>query len=558
MRDGIQRLGVPVALGHAVTSFLSLFTPLAAQGQILHTLINSGVYSGSPSGFGLIMVSAGDVNGDARADLLFGAPGVVTVPFTGVSGLGRLAVGSPSAPVFRDHWGTGGAFGSAVASGGDADGDGVPDYAIGAYREPWNPVVGGPGQVQLFSGATGSVLQSMTGTLPGDNFASTIAMGDCNGDGYCDVTAGTNTALIGGVLTPELRLMSGRDGSLLWTVFPPSGIANLMVLGDVNGDGCADIVANNAILSGFDGSLIRYWTPPIAANANLATAPCGDIDGDGIADFVVGQFVDSGSAPLTTGAVAIISGATGSAVRIHVGTQVFQQFGYSVAGGFHADADDIPDYAVRSYSLPGTFFNGGVQVFAGATGALLQTWITPNNERIGAIANAGDIDGDGTAEMLIGSVTSFANPFCGNCGVAYVYQVAAGPAASTRLFGRGCPSSSGRLPVAEARGRPRIGSSFDVRLRAGPLTSFAIAFAGTPAQLDLTPIGAPGCMAHVAPFWSSVFPTSGIGVASFPVAIPSQPSLIGFSFDAQWAVLDVAANALGLITSTAVRSTVGG
>ncbi len=543
-----------MALTHVLTAVSVLASLAAAQGQVLGTILNTGIYSPSgPSGFGYGMVGLGDVDGDGLDDMLFPVPRAQMWGATG-TGLARVALAAPAA-TFRDTWGLVHDYYAVSAAGGrDIDGDGIPDYVVGAITATGSLQGPGPGKVFVYSGATGALLRTLDGTSPGDYFGVVTEVADCNGDGYADVLGGTNSAMVGGVLVGgELKVQSGRDGSLLWTAIGPS-VFPLLAIGDVDGDGCDDLVTPGRIRSGRDGSLIRTWSPPVS-NSYGPLATIGDVDGDGVPEFLCGAV--GPSTAQSTGAVGIISGATGLPIRVQVGLHQFDHFGMAVAGGFYADGDDVPDYAVRADTTIGFSIGAGrVEIYSGATGALLQSWQTPDLEHDGGLAVAGDADGDGTDELVIGATSTLSNP-CGFCGIAYIYQVAAGPAGSVRSFGRGCPDGTGRLPTAEAKGRPRVGSSFDLLLRAGQIQSAVIAVAGTPALVDLGPLGAPGCFAHTAPFWWSALPTDLYGRANFTVVVPNQPTLIGYAFDSQWVELDPAANALGIVTSTAVRARVG-
>jgi len=81
-------------------------------------------------------------------------------------------------------------FGRALAGLGDANGDGVPEVAVGASEAP-NTV----GQVFLFSGATGNLLQTLDYPLPGPQaparFGWALTAGvDTNGDGVSELLVG--------------------------------------------------------------------------------------------------------------------------------------------------------------------------------------------------------------------------------------------------------------------------------------------------------------------------------------------------------------------------------
>ena len=78
--------------------------------------------------------------------------------------------------------------------------------------------------------------------------------------------------------------------------------------------------------------------------------------------------------------------------------------------------------------------------------------------------------------------------------------------------------------------------------------------------MDLGAIGAPGNFAFINPIayepltWQGSF-IGWNGVA--PVVVPNQPSLIGFVVFGQAALLDAAANALGVITTSALEVRIG-
>jgi len=137
--------------------------------------------------FGTAVASVGDVDGDGREDLLVGAWNGqdqegertgIAVLFSGSSGKVLRQVAGTTA---YDH------FGAAVAGLGDVDGDGTPDFAVGAPQEPQK----GSGYVRVFSGATGGILFTLIGEAIGDLFGTSVcAMGDRNEDGIPDLMVG--------------------------------------------------------------------------------------------------------------------------------------------------------------------------------------------------------------------------------------------------------------------------------------------------------------------------------------------------------------------------------
>ena len=180
-------------------------------------------------------------------------------------------------------------------------------------------------------------------------------------------------------------------------------------VGDVDGDGLTDWATSNSshmagglanagqvrVHSGASGQLLGQVTGTLAnGRLGLRLAGLGDVDGDGLPEIAA-----------TQGArVLVISTATWSPVH-DLAPPTTNPF-LVLAGAGDADADGRPDLAVGDLS------QGRVWVHSGATGALLHTLTPPPSEDFGgfgaALAGAGDLDGDGRGELLVGA--PFRNP----------------------------------------------------------------------------------------------------------------------------------------------------
>lgn len=131
----------------------------------------------------------------------------------------------------------------------------------------------------------------------------------------------------------------------------------------------------------------------------------GDVDGDGFDDWIVG-------APLTnagggaTGRARVFSGRSGVLLLEVAGTSVGDEFGQSVAGVGDANGDGRADVAVGS---PGESNagagSGSVRLYSGANGALI--WRIDGGaagDRLGqSIHAAGDVNGDGFDDVVVGA-----------------------------------------------------------------------------------------------------------------------------------------------------------
>ncbi|MBM4013793.1 MAG: hypothetical protein FJ293_02375 [Planctomycetes bacterium] len=187
-----------------------------ASGSELHqfTSLQAG------SNVGWCVAATGDVDGDRVADLLVSAPfwraasGIVT---------GRVQVRSgATGAALRDHFGENASqflqdwYGATLADLGDVDGDGFPDYAIGALAFGHCQ----QGRVYVHSGASGAELHRLDGAECGTQLGIAIATaGDADRDGRNDLLLGEphhgsdlrgRVRIVSGV---DLRALSGIEGS---------------------------------------------------------------------------------------------------------------------------------------------------------------------------------------------------------------------------------------------------------------------------------------------------------------------------------------------------------
>jgi hypothetical protein len=193
------------------------------------------------------------------------------------------------------------------------NGDGKGDIVVDARGEH----VGGnayQGRIYVFSGTDGSLLFTLDSPNPQAEawFGFSAAVGDVNRDGKGDIvvgepgpgeTAGVNT------FQGRVYVFSGADGSLFFTLDTPNpqpvdGFGRSVAVGDVNGDGKADIavgrpsetVGGNAlqgrdyVFSGADGSLLLTLDTPNPQASVLfgSSAAVGDVNGDAKSDIAVG------------------------------------------------------------------------------------------------------------------------------------------------------------------------------------------------------------------------------------------------------------------------------
>jgi hypothetical protein len=219
------------------------------------------------------------------------------------------------------------------------------------------------------------VLWQVTSPVPGDRFGTSLAaVGDVDGDGVTDVLVGAPRAQTAGILTGRVALLSGSDGTE-W----------LGVTGDASYD---------AFGTSVDGA--------------------GDVDGDGVPDLLVGS--PAGTPP--AGSVHLLSGKDGAPLLMLVGDANGDRFGEAVAGVGDVDGDGVPDVAVGAPQADGLGTNGGrVSVYSGVDGSEHFTHQGAAFDHLGqAVAAAGDVDGDGRIDVLVGAPLADGLAFNGGAG----------------------------------------------------------------------------------------------------------------------------------------------
>ena len=141
--------------------------------------------------FGAALSSIDDLDGDGLFELIVGAPGR-TANATADHGQVEIYSFQSSSPI-RTYTGggleTSSLLGADVAGMGDVDGDGTPDFAAGVPGDSTNGP--GAGAVFVLSGADGSLLHSIFGQSAGDAFGNVLEAGsDMDGDGTDDIAVG--------------------------------------------------------------------------------------------------------------------------------------------------------------------------------------------------------------------------------------------------------------------------------------------------------------------------------------------------------------------------------
>jgi hypothetical protein len=412
--------------------------------------------------YGYAVSSAGDVNGDGYGDLIVGA---FNYDGVGIVDEGKvfLYLGSPSGLSTTPVWTAEGhqercEFGVSVASAGDVNGDGYDDIVVGApfFRNHYDS----EGRVYLWLGSAtgipGSVPWILDGGQAGALLGSCVAgAGDVNGDGYGDVILGASLYngnwRNGGAAYVFLGSPAGLSGAPIWTMLGDQDQCSLgravASAGDVNGDGYADILVgadryNNGFTDGgraylYLGSSTGPGRTPVwitdgnqdGAGYASVLAPAGDVNGDGFADILIGApgfddpEGDEGTASLFLG-----SNQRMSTTPAWVGenNSPGAWYGYSLGSAGDVNGDGFADVIIGiPLNTAQLGWEGRAEVYLGSAAGLASDamWFEDGHQYHatygGAVAGAGDVNGDGKSDVVVGA--PYYDDGQADEGTAYVY-----------------------------------------------------------------------------------------------------------------------------------------
>jgi len=301
---------------------------------------------------GLGIEAAGDVNHDGTPDVIAGAPGGDrTYVYSGDDGRILLNLFARQ----EDEL-----FGRKVSDLGDVDGDRHADVLVGA---PQNDAPGeDAGRAYVFSGETGKAILTLSGEEAGDAFGSSAGGGRHDGQQFIVVGApNAGPGDRGRVYVykdisgePAFVIDADDSGARLGGMF-------VSVVGDVNADGVPDVYASDwsdtslgrvtgrvYVHSGADGSRLLTFSGEAGGDGfGIGSGDAGDVDGDGHDDLIIGAWQHGGAAP-GGGKVYLFSGADGSLLRAYTGKVPGETFGFDATGIGDVNGDGTIDLLLTS------------------------------------------------------------------------------------------------------------------------------------------------------------------------------------------------------------------
>ena len=349
---------------------------------------------------------------------------------------------------------SGDSAGFALDGAGDMDGDGLDDLIVGAYGSAAGATDGGAAYI-VYGGSLAAGDRSLgdadhalygegTSDLTG---ASVAGVGDVDDDGFDDVLigayyessaysgAGAAYLVLGGLapsatLSDAEAMLTGPDSF----TFAGAAVAGA---GDVDDDGYADLLvgargestgasyagAAFLVLGPVGGELsladadAALYGEGSSDYAGAAVAGAGDVDGDGYDDVLVGAYgvnttgADGGRAYLVLGPIAGALGLAGADADFS-GEDAGDEAGVSVAGAGDVDGDGREDFLVGAREESTSGYLAGAVYLITSTSSGSHDLSVADAKLTGedgadyagvSLDGAGDVNGDGYADLIIGA-----------------------------------------------------------------------------------------------------------------------------------------------------------
>jgi hypothetical protein len=232
-----------------------------------------------------------------------------------------------------------------------------------------------------------------------------VAVGDVTGDGVADVVAGSN-----GGTYPEARVINGATGAVGSSFLGPlwNGSRVSVAVADVTGDGIADIAVGTdesgphiRVFRGGDFALLSDFTIPAPAGFwGFTQVALGDLTGDGQADLAVAWLSPNGTAVVGYDGATLSPGVSPARIfEFATPAGSFGGLGYLAAGD--VSGDGIADLVLSSsYGTPRVVTYSGRDLVQSNTLTAAADFVAGSFSTTGVRAAVADMNGDGIGDLL--------------------------------------------------------------------------------------------------------------------------------------------------------------
>jgi len=232
---------------------------------------------------------------------------------------------------------------------------------------------------------------------PGFQGGVRVAVGDVNGDGVADIITGPGPGA-----APHVKVFDGTNNQLIHSFFAysPSFAGGVFVAaGDINGDGAADIITGAGpgagphvkVFDGRTGAEIRSFFPFAPNFSGGVRVAAGDVNGDGFADIIAGA--GPGGGPQ----VGITDGTSNTVLHS------FFAYPPTFSGGVFVAAGDIDgDGRAEVVTGPGDGAPPQVNVFNPENPALNQSFFVGSTDNFRGVRVGTHMGSNGIIAILIG------------------------------------------------------------------------------------------------------------------------------------------------------------
>ena len=322
---------------------------------------------------------------------------------------------------------------------GDHNGDGYSDILLGDEAGD---------DLFLLNGPTTGIVNAQTDadvSINGAaNFGVSVAWaGDLDADGFDDVLIGADlaNAQAGAVWVAAGPLVSGTQADLIEI----TGVASsrmgaypqLAGAGDVNGDGNDDFLIGEirtnhawlilgpvtADMAAADGD--TQFTGGSGTSTGIAVAGPGDLNGDGLDDLLIDAAYGTAasvSGDSSTGAVYIVHGPASTSINttdadvIIAGETQNALTGYGLSGAGDVNGDGSIDIIIGSYNDEAWLLFGPLTADTSVASANASFESSDNTDWFGhSVSDAGDLNSDGMGDVMIGDFGE------GNNGATFIW-----------------------------------------------------------------------------------------------------------------------------------------